>query len=230
MTASTLKAVAGSISCAEDRLKDRKTSGRPVPGGFRGLLEQCFGQRIDKAAFFGEWNEHARRDEAEFLVGPAGKRLEALDRSVGEIHDRLEMYSHFIGDDGPAKRLLDLCAAAHLLGDFLRIDGDLAAAASLGPVERGVGALEQFGKLFTGKRIDGKAEGRRQADVAVAKIVGRRQDILEHPPIFSAPFFSKTNGRMKANSSLSIRATKPPSGKQARNRCATWHRISSPAA
>ncbi len=82
--------------------------------------------------------------------------------------------------DGVSQRLLQLRGALHLLGDLTRIDGDLATAAALGPIERRFGALQQLLAVLSGEGVDGKAEGGGETDVAVAEIIRRRQHLADH--------------------------------------------------
>lgn len=51
---------------------------------------------------------------------------------------------------------------------------------ALGTVEGGFGALQQFLAILSGEGIDGKAEGGGEADVAVTKVIRRRQHLADH--------------------------------------------------
>ncbi len=83
--------VPGSISCAEDRLNDRKSSRGQDSAASAALRSKRIRERIDEAALLGERNEDGRRDETEIGIVPAGQRFEADDMIVGERYDRLEM-------------------------------------------------------------------------------------------------------------------------------------------
>ena len=166
------------------QIEGQEQLARPGQRRLGRLAQQRLRERVDEAALLGERHEDGRRNEAEIGIVPARQRLEADDMIVGERDDRLEMHVDRVGNDGVAQRLFELRRALHLLGDLCGIDGDLAAAAPLGAVERRLGALEQILEFVAGKGIDGKAEGGREADVAVAEIVGRRQHFADHLPEF----------------------------------------------
>ncbi len=94
------------------------------------------------------------------------------------------MHIDFIGDDGVSQRLLQLRCPLHFLGDFARIDRDLATTAPLGPIESRIGAFQQVLEIVPGKGIDSKAEGCGETDIALPEIEGRRQDLLQHASDF----------------------------------------------
>lgn len=66
------------------------------------------------------------------------RRLEADDAVVAKPNDRLKMHINGVVDDGIAQRLFELRRALHFLGDLAGIHSDLAAAATLGAIKRGL--------------------------------------------------------------------------------------------
>ncbi|MNY28456.1 hypothetical protein D3C86_1624310 [compost metagenome] len=90
------------------------------------------------------------------------------------------MHIDGICNDGVSERLFQLRGALHLLRDLARINRDLAAATSLGAIERRLGAFQQILEFIAGEGIDGETEGGGKPDVAVAEIIRGRKHVLDH--------------------------------------------------
>ncbi len=174
-----------STSCDGRQVEGQEQLLRPAARRLRRLSQHQLGQRPDEAALLGDRDEHHRRHHAEVAVGPPGQRLEADDAPVPEVDDRLEMRLDLAGRHRPPQRLLD---AGHALGGLLHLAREhhhLAAPRPLGLVERCLGLVQQDGRRLIAGIVERAPDGGRKPGRPLAHVVGRRQDLDQHPRLLA---------------------------------------------
>ncbi len=136
-----------------------------------------------QAALFGDGDELTRRDHTPAGVPPAHKCLDSADSTVHKRDLRLEMDLERPVGDGRAQILFKLLAVVQLETQFLRKEGERAAAELLGRIERKIRMDHEVLGVVGVDRIDGyAAAGARQNGGALEddRLVDARQDAFGH--------------------------------------------------